>query len=156
MGQVMDDADIGIGGMGAIGDTAWIDENKNGMQDIGEPLLPGVKIELYQYGELIASTQTDIYGRYSMKGLYPGVYEMHVTMPKEVKPTVQQTEFPLVASILPESSETTVVVEDVIVPSMGRNLNVDMGFVLKKKNVYPSELDLTPQKNWTPYSSLEN
>ncbi len=156
MGQVYDAAHIGIGGVGAIGDTAWIDENKNGMLDIGEPLLPGVEIELYQYGELIASTKTDVYGRYALKGLYPGVYEMHVTMPKEVKPTIRQTEFPLVASILPESDENTVIVEDVVVPSMGRDLNVDMGFVLKKKNVYPASIKTTPTKDWTPYHQLDD
>ena len=151
MGQRISDADIGIGGVGAIGDTAWIDENKNGMQDIGEPLLPGVKIELYQYGELIAGTQTDVYGRYSLKNLYPGVYDMHVTAPREVKPTKQQTEFPLVASVLPESEETTVIVKNVVVPSMGRDLNVDLGYQLRKKNVYPATLKDTPEKDWTPY-----
>ena len=155
MGQQKTDGDIGIGGVGAIGDTAWIDENKNGMQDIGEPLLPGVQIELYQYGELIAKTQTDVYGRYSLKNLYPGVYEMHVTTPKEVKPTVRQTLFPLVASVLPESDETTVVVENVVVPSMGRDLNVDLGYQLRKKNVYPASLKTTPQKDWTPYHHRE-
>ena len=34
MGQHFTGADIGIGAMGSIGDTAWIDLNKNGMQDI--------------------------------------------------------------------------------------------------------------------------
>lgn len=155
MGQAVTDADIGIGGVGAIGDTAWIDENKNGMLDIGEPLLPGVQIQLYQYGEMIAETKTDIYGRYALKNLYPGVYEMHVTMPKEVKPTIRQTDFPLVASVLPESDETTVVVEEVVVPSMGRDLNVDLGFQLRKKNVYPASIKDIPQKDWTPYVNRE-
>ena len=154
-GQQFTGADIGIGGMGAIGDTAWLDENKNGMQDIGEPCLPGIQIELYQHGMLVASTETDVYGRYAMNGLYPGSYEMKVTMPKEIKPTLQQTEFPLVASILPESSETTVTVEEVIVPSMGRNLNMDLGFVLKKKNVYPDCMKDIPEKDWTPYGRTE-
>lgn len=151
-GHLFESADIGIGGMGAIGDTAWVDENANGMQDIGEPPLPGIEIALYQYGQLIASAVTDDYGHYSFKNLYPGVYQMQVTMPKEVKSTIRQTQFPLVASILPESDDTTVTVESVVVPSMGRNLNVDLGFRLRKKNVYPSTVKNLPQKDWTPYA----
>ncbi len=156
MGEVFSRAHIGIGGMGTIGDTAWIDLDKNGMLDIDEPLLPGVEIQLYQYGELITSAKTDVYGRYTLTNLYPGVYEMHVSFPKEVKPTIRQTQFPLVASILPENArDNTVVVENVVVPSMDRNLNVDMGFVLKKKNVYPASLNLTPSIDWTEKNQIE-
>lgn len=156
MGQKFEHADIGIGGMGSIGDTAWLDENKNGMQDIGESPMPGIVIELYQHGEFVAATTTDVYGRYSMTGLYPGAYEMHVTMPKEVVPTVRQTEYPLVASIMPESKETTVIVEEVIVPSNGRNLNLDLGFALKKKNVYPDCINDVPKKDWSSYPQPED
>lgn len=155
MGQQFTTVDIGIGGMGAIGDTAWLDENNNGMQDIGEPGLPNILIEMYQHDVLVASTTTDVYGHYNLTGLYPGVYEMRVTMPKEAKTAKQQTAFPLVASIMPEGAEGTAVVESAIVPSMGRNLNMDLGFVLKKKNVYPQSMSLIPQKDWTPYMHFE-
>lgn len=156
LGQAFTGADIGIGAMGSIGDTAWLDENKNGMQDIGESPLPGIEIELYQHGTLVASATTDPYGRYTIDGLYPGSYEMKVTMPKEVKPTIRQTEYPLVASILPEISETTVTVENVIVPSNAKNLNLDLGFVLKKKNVYPASIKDVPQKDWSSYPHPED
>ena len=56
--------DIGIGAMGSIGDRAWLDLNGNGMQDLEEPNMPGILIELYRNGELAASTTTDLYGRY--------------------------------------------------------------------------------------------
>ena len=118
-------------------------------------IIKNLKKSMAQYGEMIAETKTDIYGRYALKNLYPGVYEMHVTMPKEVKPTIRQTDFPLVASVLPESDETTVVVEEVVVPSMGRDLNVDLGFQLRKKNVYPASIKDIPQKDWTPYVNRE-
>ncbi|MBR2055049.1 MAG: hypothetical protein IJ968_09220, partial [Clostridia bacterium] len=156
MGQHFTGADIGIGAMGSIGDTAWIDLNKNGMQDIGETPLPGVIIELYQYDNLVASAVTDVYGHYHLDNLYPGAYEMHVTMPKEVKPTIQQDQFPLVASILPESNDTTVVVENVIVPSNAKDLNLDLGFMLKKKNVYPASIKEVPQKDWSSYPHPED
>ena len=51
--------------------------------------------------------------------------------------------------------EPDVVVEEVVVPSMGRDLNVDLGFQLRKKNVYPASIKDIPQKDWTPYVNRE-
>ena len=151
-GDEMSGVDIGVGTMGRIGDRAWLDVNGNGMQDMDEPSMPGILIEVYQYGELIASTVTDAYGRYAIDNLYPGEYEMRVTMHKELKATVHQTEFPLVGSILPESNELTVSVSGVTVPSGKANLHCDLGFQLRKKNVYPAAMDDIPVKDWRPYS----
>ena len=152
MGDDLSGIDVGIGTMGGIGDRAWLDENGNGMQDTDEPGMPGIVIEVYQYGELIASTTTDEYGRYSLTNLYPGEYEMRVTMHKELKATLHQTDFPLVASVLPESDELTVSVSGITVPSGKSNLHCDVGFQLRKKGVYPEAMDLIPAKDWRPYS----
>ena len=152
MGDDISGIDIGMGTLGAIGDRAWLDVNGNGMQDMDEPSMPGIEIALYQYGELIASTTTDVYGRYKLENLYPGEYEMRVTMHAELKATVHQTEFPLVGSILPESKDVTVSVEGVTVPSGGANLHCDLGFQLRKKGVYPDAMKDIPTKDWRPYS----
>ena len=152
MGEELSGVDIGMGAMGEIGDRAWLDENGNGMQDVGEPYLPGIKIELYQHGEKITETVTNAYGKYMISDIYPGEYEMRVTMPAELKATVCQTEFPLVASIMPQEKGTTVTVPSVIVPSGGRNLHCDLGFQLRKKGVYPDCMNDIPVKDWRPYS----
>ena len=152
MGEELSGVDIGMGAMGEIGDRAWLDENGNGMQDVGEPYMPGIVVALYQHGEKIAETVTNEYGKYMISDVYPGEYEMRVTMHKELKATVHQTEFPLVASIMPEEKDTTVVVPSVIVPSGGRNLHCDLGFQLRKKGVYPDAMNDIPTKDWRPYS----
>ncbi|MBR3019726.1 MAG: carboxypeptidase regulatory-like domain-containing protein [Clostridia bacterium] len=152
MGEELSGVDIGMGAMGEIGDRAWLDENGNGMQDVGEPYMPGIIIALYQHGEKIAETVTNEYGKYMISDVYPGEYEMHVTMHKELKATVQQTEFPLVASIMPAEKGTTIVVPSVIVPSGGQNLHCDLGFQLRKKGVYPDAINDIPVKDWRPYS----
>lgn len=152
MGDDLSGMDIGIGANGRIGDRAWLDVNGNGMQDMGEPDMPGIQIALYQQDQLIVSTVTDVYGRYLLEDVYPGEYEMRVTMHEEIKTTVHQTDFPLVGSILPESDELTVSVPGVIVPSGGENLHCDLGFQLRKKNVYPAAMNEIPLKNWTPYA----
>ena len=53
---------------------------------------------------------------------------------------------------MPESKDLTVIVPGVIVPSGDSNLHCDLGFQLRKKGVYPSAMDLIPQKDWRPYS----
>ncbi len=152
MGDDLSGMDIGAGTVGRIGDRAWLDENGNGMQDMDEPSMPGILIELYQHGEFVASATTDAYGRYGVDNLYPGEYEMRVTMHKELKATVHQTEFPLVGSIMPESDGLTVTVTGVTVPSGKANLHCDLGFQLRKKGVYPAAMDTIPVKDWRPYS----
>ena len=149
MGEKVTDCDIGLGAVGSLGDTAWLDENGNGLQDGDEPGLPEVHIALYQYGMLVAEAETDEFGRYLIEDLYPGVYTVRVTPPREVKPTVLRDDFPLVASVLPESDELEVEAEGIIVPSAGRNLNCDLGFVLRKEGKYPESLSAAPQTDWS-------
>ena len=113
--------------------------------------MPGIQIALYQQGQLIASTVSDAYGHWELTGLFPGEYEMQVTMHAELKTTVHQEEFPLVASIMPESEET-VVRFTVVVPSGTENLHCDLGFRLRTPGVYPAAMNEIPEMDWTPYS----
>ena len=96
----------------------------------------------------MAETVTDALGRYLIRDLYPGAYTVEVTMHAELKATVRQTDYPLVASVLEETDELTARAEDIIVPSGGRNLNCDFGFVLRKKGKYPAAMDSTPATDW--------
>jgi hypothetical protein len=57
-----------------LGDKVWVDNNKNGVQDIGEPGVAGVTVTLYQNGPdglpgtsddvKISNTSTDVNGKY--------------------------------------------------------------------------------------------
>lgn len=149
MGEQKTAQDIGMGALGRLGDYAWLDTDGDGMQDGGEPGIPGLQINLYQYGQLTNQAVTDQYGRYLFDKIYPGSYTIKVEMPNEIKPTIRQTDFKLVASVLEPTNENTATAEGVIVPSGGRNLNADLGFVLRQDNVYPDSLQNLPQKDWT-------
>lgn len=61
----------------AIGNTVWNDHNKNGIQDPGEPGIPGVKIKLYN-GDDVEKDKTNSRGRYKFKDLDPGHYTIVV------------------------------------------------------------------------------
>ena len=57
-----------------IGDRLWFDKNGNGLQEIGEPGISGVTVNLYRDNQLVATTVTDNDGRWgatSADGLLP-------------------------------------------------------------------------------------
>ncbi len=55
-----------------IGDIVWQDLNENGLQDAGEPGIPGVRIDLYDVtgAEIIGSALTDQNGYFSFGGYH--------------------------------------------------------------------------------------
>jgi protocatechuate 3,4-dioxygenase beta subunit len=66
----------------AIGDLVWNDLNGNGVQDAGEPALPGVTVTLYDAdGKVVKTTTTDAGGRYLFDDLAPGRYQVGVDVP---------------------------------------------------------------------------
>ncbi len=59
----------------ALGGTVWLDENRNGQIDAGEPFLPKVTVLVYKtYANLVAAQQTDAEGGYGIPLLGPGAY----------------------------------------------------------------------------------
>ncbi|MDR3574547.1 MAG: SdrD B-like domain-containing protein, partial [Anaerolineaceae bacterium] len=86
----------------SLGDFVWNDLNQNGIQDAGEPGIPGVKVQLYRpgYGPdgipftpddalPVTSTTTDSNGNYSFTDLIPGTYYETFTAPAGYAFTLQ-------------------------------------------------------------------
>jgi len=69
----------------SIGDFVWNDENQNGIQDEGEPGIPGVTVNLYDSmgTALLASVLTDEDGLYEFPGLVPGGYVIEFDLPSQ-------------------------------------------------------------------------
>ena len=70
---------------GAIGDRVWVDDDADGVQDAGEPGIPGVRVYLYTdgaadgtYATRIATTTTDAAGFYVFTNLPAGGYAVRV------------------------------------------------------------------------------
>lgn len=60
---------------GSIGDKVWKDNDKDGVQDPGEPGLAGVTVKLYDcQGVLKATTTTGSNGEYTFSSVNPGDY----------------------------------------------------------------------------------
>src|SRR5579871_572978 len=65
----------------AIGDFVWKDLTGNGIQDAGEPGIPGVTVNISGPGGFTASTTTDANGAYHFTGLAPGSYTVTFVAP---------------------------------------------------------------------------
>lgn len=76
---------------GRIGDYVWLDKDRDGLQDEGEPGIYGVALNLFDAaGNLIASTTTDTAGYYQFEGLCFGDYTVEIdetTVPAGYFPT---------------------------------------------------------------------
>ena len=149
MGQ--DQLDLNMGGVlpGTIGDYCWLDENGNGCQDGGELGIPHVKVELIRNGETAAETETDQYGLYFFREVYPAVYTLRVTAPAEVKPTQKRTDIYLIVSSLVETEEQTAVTEEFSVASNSTDFNIDLGYVLRNPGAYPAGYGEQETMDWS-------
>ena len=83
MGETRGNVNVGGIRPGEIGDSVWLDENANGLQDYREPLLSGVSVTLLRSAEggrleEAASTVSDEYGYYRFAELRPGDYVLRV------------------------------------------------------------------------------
>ena len=84
-----------VAATGAIGDRVWLDGDGDGFQDVGEPGLAGVLVELIDVAtsSVVATLMTDSQGRYLFDYLSPGDYQVRVD-----ESTVPGTAGSLVAS----------------------------------------------------------
>ncbi len=71
-------------GTAALGDRVWSDTNGNGIQDTGEPGVPGVKVELLANctgNTVLATNSTNVNGDYIFDKLAAGQYRVRFTLP---------------------------------------------------------------------------
>jgi protocatechuate 3,4-dioxygenase beta subunit len=148
MGQDQVGCDIGYVKAGKLGDFAWLDENGNGLQDTGEPGIPGLNVALIQEGLKVASTVTDAYGYYLFDNVYPMLSQVQVIMYPELVPTTKRTDYPMLVSALSGVQEDTAYTGDVMVLSGGRNFDCDLGFVLKEGSKRPDAIQPPPAQKW--------
>ncbi len=74
--------DFGIYPTASIGDLAWLDRDADGLQEPGEPGVPGVQVVLYDSGGAsIDSTVSDATGKYRFGDLLPGDYSLLFELP---------------------------------------------------------------------------
>lgn len=83
-----------------IGDLVWFDSNENGLQDVDEPAIQGVQITLVQNGVEKYRTTSDGNGFYSFSNVYPGEYQLAVSLAEEFTITQPVPQLPQISSVL--------------------------------------------------------
>ena len=74
VGYVNHTIDLGLKQLPSLGDTAWYDANRNGIQDGGEAPVTNHSVTLKDCaGSVISTTTTDSHGFYKFSNLEPGV-----------------------------------------------------------------------------------
>ncbi|MGV8858300.1 SdrD B-like domain-containing protein [Rhodoglobus sp.] len=134
--------DFGYAGDSSIADTVWLDLNKDGVQDVGEPGLPGIDVTLVWFGpdgvaggtdDVTFVETTDANGHYLFDGLPEGSYTVTVdtdTLPSGVAPTFdadagtnQPTAATTPSGVGPNSTTA------VVLPAATDLDNIDFGYV---------------------------
>jgi hypothetical protein len=72
---------------GQLGDFVWLDLNQSGIQDLGEPGLPGVTVSLTKPSGFVVTATTDATGYYHFTGLAAGNYSVAVATPGGLVPS---------------------------------------------------------------------
>jgi SdrD B-like domain/Secretion system C-terminal sorting domain len=82
MGVNNHDLDFGFKTLASLGDKVWRDDDRDGVQDPGEPGVAGITVTLFNSGGVaIATTATDAYGNYLFDNLTPADYTVGFTPP---------------------------------------------------------------------------
>jgi uncharacterized repeat protein (TIGR01451 family) len=84
------DVDFGYNAPASLGDRIWYDRDADGVQDAGEPGIPGITVTVVWYGpdgvagggdDVTYTDVTDANGNYLVVDLPPGTYSVTVTPP---------------------------------------------------------------------------
>ncbi len=108
--------DAGIFYTASLGDRVWLDRNANGIQDNGEPGIPGIPVTLYAADgtTVISTTSTDANGFYGFENLEPMTYTIEFSRPNgfEISPLLQGSDPGADSDVNPATGRTTLIVID--------------------------------------------
>jgi protocatechuate 3,4-dioxygenase beta subunit len=130
-GENKTDIDAGIKpNIAALGNYVWLDLNKDGIQDAGEPGLAGINVTLYNAttNQILAATVTDAYGKYLFDNLTAGSYYVAFTAPTNYIFTAQDA----TADDKDSDVALTGVTATINLVAGETNLDVDAGLILKE------------------------
>ncbi|WP_261303569.1 SdrD B-like domain-containing protein [Paenibacillus andongensis] len=123
--------DTGLFNPAKLGDKVFLDANKNGLQDIGEAPVPGIKVNLYKTSNpttVFDSTFTDVTGIYQFTNLDPGSYFVEFITPAGygITPKDQGSDDTLDSDAEPATGKTA----SVTLSSGDNNTTLDAGLYL--------------------------
>ncbi|MCL4202707.1 MAG: DUF11 domain-containing protein [Pirellulaceae bacterium] len=135
-GQTNLNLDAGLYRPAALGDFVWVDLNADGIQNVGEPGLNGVTVQLLDAGGSVIDTTVTANngggspGYYLFAGLSPGTYSVQFVLPSGYTFSPQNADGNGVNGIFnSDANPLTGTTPSVTLVSGQTNLNVDAGLV---------------------------
>ncbi|MEZ4708310.1 MAG: SdrD B-like domain-containing protein [Caldilineaceae bacterium] len=150
----------------SLGNFVWLDQDRNGDQDPGEPVVPGVTAELCTLdengdpvfnitdadGNVVAAQQTDENGLYLFTNLLPGRYCVQFTPPEGYSiTTTDQGDDTLDSDVNPTTRRTGLI----LLNSGDQNLTLDAGLVQTPTSLEEDDSLDQLYKFYLPMVSLE-
>ena len=132
---------------GKVGDSAWLDENQNGLVDGDEPGLPGVTVRLLQNGIVAYETVTDAWGYYLFDDVYPGEYTLEAVAYSQLAITTPVDALRIISSCLVSGDGEGAQSAAFTLESGGSRTDFDLGYVLRDGETI--DLEDPPTKDWT-------
>ncbi len=139
-----------------VGDQAWLDTNANGLIDADEPLLNGVTVRLLQNGEAAYTTTTNAWGYYEFDGVYPGEYTLEAQAYPELTITKSIPALRMISSCLTSGDGESAQSDAFRVVSGSRNLDCDLGYVLRDGQTLPDTVTPGPVQQWSRENATTN
>ena len=131
--------DFGVAPAVSVGDLVWVDTDRDGIQDAGEPGIAGVTMSITKAdgtavtdvsGNAVTTTTTDANGNYVFSNLPPGSYKVTATTPSGYIATTAA-----VGSDRGLDSSTTNATSATLTTAGSSDMSLDFGFVLPRVSV---------------------
>ncbi|NLV57555.1 MAG: hypothetical protein GXY67_02200 [Clostridiales bacterium] len=132
-----------------LGDLAWLDLNKNGLLDAGEPGIPGITVQLLSQGKVATETTTNAYGYYLFENIYPGEYVLQAKAYPQLSITIPVPQLRIISSCLTGGDGEEARSDPFALVSGSVNLDFDLGYVLEEGQTLPAVFATPPPKDWT-------
>jgi len=113
----------------SLGDYAWKDLNRNGIQEAGEPGFPGITVNLYAADgvTILRTTTTDAYGYYIFTNLDPGSYKVGFVKPASLTISPKDAAADNIDS---DPDQISGITGFIVLNGGDRNMTVDAGIYL--------------------------
>ena len=132
-----------------IGDQVWLDVNKNGLIDGGEPMIPGVTLWLAAEGEKAHETVSDADGYFLFDQVYPGTYTLLAAAYPELTITTAVEDLRIISSCLVSGDGGQAESGPITVKSGEANMNCNAGYQVLDGQQTPAAITEPPRRNWT-------
>ncbi len=139
-----------------VGDQVWLDTNRNGLVDYGEPTINGVTVQLLYNGNVAYETVSNAWGYYEMNDVYPGTYTLRAKAYPALAITKTVPSLRMISSCLTSGNGDSAESDPFSVESGSKNFDCDLGYILPDGAKMPAQIVSGTTQQWPTAVSTGN